>query len=53
MKNKELFDRANQDTDLKLQEKLRKDYATSCEKNGRNALNPQSTISCVMDAVNW
>lgn len=44
MKNKELFDRANKNMDLKLQEKLRNDFEIWCKINGRTVLNPQSTI---------
>ena len=53
MKNKELFDRANTDGDLKLQAKLRNEYEEWCKKNGRTAMNPQSTLDWWNEDVNW
>ena len=53
MKNKELFDRANQDRDLNLQAKLREDYETWCKNNGRTPLNPQAIIDWWNEEVKW
>ena len=53
MKNKELFDRANKDNDLKLQAKLRSDFREWCRLNGRTPLNPQSIIDWWAEEVKW
>lgn len=53
MKNKELFDRANQDKDLNLQAKLRDDFEAWCKNNGRTHLNPQSVIDWWGEEVKW
>lgn len=53
MKNKELFERSNKDSDLELQAKLRNDYEVWCKNNGRTTLNQQSTIDWLNEEVNW
>lgn len=53
MKNKELFDRANKDKDLKLQDKLRNDYGKWCKKNHRTPLDTKSTVDWWNEEVKW
>ena len=53
MKNKELFDRANADSDKELQAKLRNDFAEWCKKNGRTPLNPQCELACDVSIKRW
>ena len=53
MKNKELFDRANAERDLKLQAKLRNDFAEWCKRNGRTLLNPRSLQDWWNEDVKW
>ena len=53
MKNKELFDKANEDNDLELKEKLRNDFMIWCKENKRTAQSPLALTDWWNETVKW